>query len=146
MNGYLYSGSYSPSPEPLLSYTYSKEGSIPHPFNTPVFCDGMWTDCWPDTNSPPASDFYDGDGYDQNGFGRIAISRHGSNSAGTAPRNVAVGAPLPGSINIVFVEGHASIVKLGGLWQFEWHIGWVAPTAIPQSQIIQELEKLYKNE
>lgn len=131
LNGYLYSGSYSPSPEPPASYKYSKESSILHPYNTPVFCDGIWTDCWPDTNSPPASDLYDGNGSDQNGFGRITIARHGSNAAGAAPRNVTVGAPLPGSINMVLADGHATAVKLGGLWQFEWHVGWQAPATIP---------------
>jgi prepilin-type processing-associated H-X9-DG protein len=114
-----------------VSYKYSNESSILHPFNTPVFCDGIWTDCWPDTNSSPASDLYDGDGDDQNGFGRITIARHGSTAAASAPRNVAAGSPLPGLINIVFADGHATGVKLGGLWQFEWHVGWVAPATVP---------------
>ena len=131
LNGYLYSGSYSPSPEPPVSYKYGKESTILYPYNTPVFCDGIWTDCWPDTNSPPPSDLYDGSGYDQDGFGRIAIARHGSTAAEAAPRKLAVGAPLPGSINIVFADGHASGVKLGTLWQYDWHVGWAAPAAIP---------------
>ena len=114
-----------------MSYKYGKESSMLHPYNTPVFCDGIWTDCWPDTNSPPASDLYDGSGYDQDGFGRITIARHGSTAAEAAPRKVAVGAQLPGSINIVFADGHASGVKLGTLWQYDWHVGWSAPAAIP---------------
>jgi prepilin-type N-terminal cleavage/methylation domain-containing protein/prepilin-type processing-associated H-X9-DG protein len=131
LNGYLYSGSYSPPPTPPVSYKYGNESSIIHPFNTPVFCDGMWTDCWPNTNSPPASNLYNGNGGDQNGFGRITIARHGPTAAGSAPRNLVAGATLPGLNNIVFADGHASSEKLGNLWQLEWHVGWVAPATIP---------------
>jgi prepilin-type N-terminal cleavage/methylation domain-containing protein/prepilin-type processing-associated H-X9-DG protein len=131
LNGYLYSGSYSPPPLPPVNYKFGNESSIVHPFNTPVFCDGIWTDCWPDTNSPPASNLYNGNGGDQNGFGRITIARHGSTAAGSAPRNLVAGATLPGLNNIVFADGHASSMKLGNLWQLEWHVGWVAPATIP---------------
>ena len=131
LNGYLYSGNYSPSPVPPLNYKFSNESSILHPVITPVFCDGIWTDCWPDTNRPPASNLYAGNGNDQNGFGRITIARHGSTAAGSAPRNVAAGTTLPGTINSVFADGHASSVTLANLWQLEWHVGWVAPATVP---------------
>jgi len=131
-NGYLYSGTYVPPPAPPAGLNFGGEGSITQPSMTPVFSDGMWTDCWPQTNGLPPTDLYHGNGADQNGFGRICIARHGSVSAAQAPRNLPTGTSLAGigMINIVFVDGHSSSVPLQSLWSYNWNAGW-APSASP---------------
>ncbi len=39
--------------------------------------------------------------------------------------------PLPGFINISFMDGHAERASLEKLWGFTWHKDWVTPKLRP---------------
>lgn len=128
-NGWLYSGSYFQSSAP--KFQYRNEGDIIHPVLTPVLGDGMWVDAWPLAADRPARNLYTGDGV-AGGIGRYMIARHGSASAKAAPKNVPSGAKLPGSIEIVFSDGHVDLVPLEKLWTLMWHRDYQPPATRPQ--------------
>jgi prepilin-type N-terminal cleavage/methylation domain-containing protein len=128
MNGWTYSG------EGDLGYGdgtkhFSKEGQFQMPTKNPAFADCAWADGWPAATDVPARDLL----ADQSGsmMARFCIARHGS-ARRPPPRQVAPGAPLPGGINMVFVEGHVEAVKLDNLWQIYWHRGYVPPATRPR--------------
>jgi prepilin-type N-terminal cleavage/methylation domain-containing protein/prepilin-type processing-associated H-X9-DG protein len=130
-NGWLYSGTYNTAdtlgaPE---SWKYSSESSIRNVANTPLFGDAMWIDGWPRETEGPSKDLYNGNGGTQ--IGRFTIGRHGGTAAANAPRNIAASTGLPGGVNIIFTDGHASAVRMQQLWNLDWHAGWVPPGTIP---------------
>jgi prepilin-type processing-associated H-X9-DG protein len=110
---------------------YHKEASVTNPSMTPYFSDSIWVDCGPDETDAPSTDLYSGSDT-SGGMDRLTIARHGYKGPGAAPRNVPAGAPLVGSINLGFVDGHAGAVKLEQLWTLTWHNGWVTPATRPK--------------
>ena len=88
-------------------------------------------DCAPSEGDTPSRDLYSGSDF-SGGMDRLTIARHGYKAAGSAPKYVPPGAPLPGAINLGFVDGHAGAVKLEQLWTLTWHNGWVTPATRPQ--------------
>jgi prepilin-type N-terminal cleavage/methylation domain-containing protein/prepilin-type processing-associated H-X9-DG protein len=130
-NGWLYGGVYTTADIAGLpdSWKYSSESSVKMPANTPVFGDAMWIDAWPRETEGPSKDLYNGNGGTQ--IGRFTIARHGGTAAANAPRNITSSTGLPGSVNFVFVDGHASAIRMASLWNLDWHADWVPPGTIP---------------
>jgi prepilin-type N-terminal cleavage/methylation domain-containing protein/prepilin-type processing-associated H-X9-DG protein len=131
LNGWLYSGTYNVAD--ILGtpsdWKFPNETSVTTPSTTPLFADAMWIDGWPKETEGPSKDLYNGNA--NTDMGRFTIARHGGISPRSAPQNITSSAGLPGAINIAFVDGHASSVKLGNLWTLNWHAKWVEPAAIP---------------
>jgi prepilin-type N-terminal cleavage/methylation domain-containing protein/prepilin-type processing-associated H-X9-DG protein len=129
-NGWLYRGTYTVSD--LLgtpkSWKYSGEASVKNTSNTPLFGDAMWIDAWPRETEGPSKDLYNGNGNAD--MGRFTIARHGGSSPLSAPRNITSSSGLPGAINVAFVDGHATSVRLRNLWTLDWHADWVVPATI----------------
>ena len=125
-NGWLY---YDLSWEKQKVFT--KESAIESPSETPFLGDAMWVDSWPLATDRPARNLYEGDGV-AGGIGRYCIARHAVSSARAAPRKVAVGTPLPGTVNIACMDGHVETVKLDKLWDLRWHAGYVPPVSRPK--------------
>ena len=96
-----------------------------------MFADCVWADGWPVATDVPARDLLS-DLNSQSGsmMARCCIARHGS-ARRPPPRQVPAGAPLPGAINMVFMEGHVEAVKLDNLWQMYWHRDYVPPATRP---------------
>lgn len=137
---------------PSGSY-YRKDTNVRQPVITPLFGDGIKEDGWAQNNAvnvdaaswtpsgggSGVADLYHSD-YNSQYVARFLIARHGSFPAGSAPQNFQVtgsggnrnsgpGNPLPGAINMGFVDGHAENVKLFNLWSLAW-----SATSIPQGQ------------
>jgi len=111
-----------------LGVYFKRLANVPHPSQTPMMTDGFWLDTWfwgPPLPTTTPVDLYNGDA--NSGVGRLAVARHGSKSAASAPRNVPAGQPLPGSINMIIADGHAESVKLQNLNKFYWHAQYVLP-------------------
>ena len=123
MNGWLYTGLPDPN-----GFYFQKFSAVQNTSMTPFFCDSIWADVWPDEVSGPAKDLTRGAVNPD--MGRITIGRHGI-SPGNVPRNVSGTTPLPGSINIAFMDGHAERISLEKLWSLSWHLNWVQPTKRP---------------
>jgi len=123
MNGWLYSG----LPDPSGLY-FKKFSAVQHSALTPFFCDSIWADAWPDERSGPAIDLTRGALTPD--IGRITIARHGIPS-GAVPRKMMGTAPLPGFINIAFMDGHAERVSLEKLWGLYWYFNYQPPTNRP---------------
>ncbi len=80
------------------------------PADVPIYGDSVWVGSWPDSKDSAPIDFK-GSGYGGGTFphatgqfmARFAIDRHS------------------GGINIGYVDGHAGLVKIRGLWAANWH-------------------------
>jgi prepilin-type N-terminal cleavage/methylation domain-containing protein len=130
-NGWLYTGNYSSrivtgGPD---DWKYTSETSVRKPSSTPVFADAVWVDGWPKETDGPARDLYNGG---NNTFtARFTVARHIGVAPAAAPRNITATSGLVGGIDAVFVDGHASSVRLRDLWKLDWHNDWVTPSTIP---------------
>ena len=114
------------------NYLYTKETSVTDPTRAPIFMDAAWINLDPLESDAPARNLYDPvPSQSPEGMPRACVARHGNRSALAAPQNVAVGAPLPGSIDMGFVDGHVEPVKLQNLWGIYWHLNWVVPATRP---------------
>jgi len=116
------------------TWLYTKESSIQRPVMTPMFCDAVWVDLWPQETDTPARNLFTGD-YGTGGttgMTRCTTPRHGNvSSAGAAPRNVVAGQKLPGAIEIGMADGHVELARLENLWTYAWHRDYVAPLVRP---------------
>lgn len=111
-------------------WSFRNEAALQKPTMTPVFMDSVWLNLDPIETDQPARNLYTGDG-SKEGMQRVTIARHGSMSAGAAPRSVLPGQKLPGNIIMSFTDGHAESVKLESLWTFYWHRDWQPPAIRP---------------
>lgn len=117
-NGWMYSGDWPDGAGlfPLVKNAFRNESEFAQPSRIPVFCDAMWVDAWPQARDGRAPNILVGDTGLNAGMSRIAIARHAVNP-GSVPRSLPRGSRLPGSINLVFVDGHAEGVPLMKLWE-----------------------------
>lgn len=132
INGFFYAGGWiKAQPDGFLDYNdaFLKESSVTRPALTPVFCDSMWVDVWPQTNSPPCANLARGTWTTQ--MGRITIARHG-NRPSPVPTAFPANQKLPGAINVACFDGHAQTVPLENLWTLYWNTGWQVPNPRPQ--------------
>jgi prepilin-type N-terminal cleavage/methylation domain-containing protein/prepilin-type processing-associated H-X9-DG protein len=121
------------------SYLFQSQTAIRWPVQTPMFCDGVWLNLDPLNNDAPPSNFYQPVTSSQlatlEGMQRVCIARHGGVSAGSAPRNVpppvSPNPPLPGRIDMSFVDGHVESVLTQNLWNYYWHMNWTPPNPNP---------------
>ena len=123
MNGWLYTGLPDTN-----GYYFKRFSAVQNASTTPFFCDSIWADVWPDEKSGPAIDLTRGALTPD--MGRITIARHGI-LPGNVPRNMVGTTPLPGSINLSFMDGHAGRASLESLWSFSWHFNYVPPQIRP---------------
>jgi prepilin-type N-terminal cleavage/methylation domain-containing protein len=127
-NAWLYSDNQGASPD--ASKLFIKESAIEKPSLTPVFCDSVWLNFWPQTNDPPARNLLNPTYTASIGMSRITIPRHGRGPA-SPPQNWPRGQPLPGGINLGLADGHAALVPLENLWNYYWSLGWQPPPTRP---------------
>ena len=130
INGYLYHN----SPVPDSSHLFGKVDSIFQPTSVPVFCDAAWCDYWMDPSKTPSANLnlLTGEGDPNcpfsgsapiNGPNRILVSRHPLKSGKTTFMQ-----PIPGSINVSYVDGHAALFKFQDWGNLIWYKNYV-PTA-----------------
>jgi prepilin-type N-terminal cleavage/methylation domain-containing protein len=113
-----------------MAQAFEKDTGVESPVKTPYFADSVWVDGWPSETDAPARNLYTG-GNDAS-MQRFNIARHGGNGPAAAPRNIAAGVPLPGKINVGFIDAHVEAVKLENLWTLYWHKRWVTPNQRPR--------------
>ena len=107
LNGWLYLG-LDPAVVPgAVTRRISSLRDTESPSETPAFADSWWVDGWPKSNDKPPTTYDGGEGwgYDDN-MRRFCMKRHGW------------------GVNAVFLDGHASTVKLPDLWKLRWHKGY----------------------
>jgi prepilin-type N-terminal cleavage/methylation domain-containing protein/prepilin-type processing-associated H-X9-DG protein len=133
LNGWLYDRPMYGA-ENYPDFMMSKQSMILKPSQTPVFCDSLWVDFWPQETDKPGSNLYDDDGnvFASTGMERSTVARHAAGNSSSAPRNFDITRRLPGAINIGFADGHVELVKLENLWQLYWHLNWQPPATRPQ--------------
>jgi len=126
MNGWLYSN----HPYENQALYFRKEVNIRQPVQTPVFFDAAYLDTWIEVSSTitPNLDLMLGtpDDVPKTKMDRIMVARHPL-KRGTAKFNQ----PIPGSIDMVFADGHAQAVKLQDIKTLTWHKGWTAHITNP---------------
>ena len=112
---------------------FGGDAGVRHPTQTPEFMDALYPDLWPYQGNQPDWNgtwwLYDENnnvnpttaGNIQQGMMRCLIQRHGGLPLTS---HVAVSdqvRPLPGGINVAFVDGHVKYVKLDDLWLLYWN-------------------------
>jgi prepilin-type N-terminal cleavage/methylation domain-containing protein/prepilin-type processing-associated H-X9-DG protein len=133
-NGWLYSSPnlFTIGPEDLLGasplWQYKTESSVLNPTTVPVLADSVTWDSFPFETQGPAKDLYNGCCDVGRDMARYTVARHGSRAPGRLSISTSVG--IPGSINVLFFDGHASSTKLSDLWTLNWHAGWTPPASI----------------
>ncbi len=130
MNGWIYSDSGAGTGGNDAGKYFRSDSTILMPSRTPFFMDAMWPDLWPLATDGAASDIYAGD-VNVAGMARCTLPRHGGRSASVTPHTPRTPQPMPGAINLSFADGHVELSKLGGLWDFQWHLGYVVPVKHP---------------
>jgi hypothetical protein len=132
VNGWLY-WSRTQNPEVLdPEKSFGVESAIRVPPRTPVFADSVWCFVAPSATDVPSRDLFEGGNDPNASMQRVTIARHGLSNPKSAPRALSPGADLPGSITIVFYDGHAESVRLENLWLLDWHKDYVAPATRPR--------------
>jgi prepilin-type N-terminal cleavage/methylation domain-containing protein/prepilin-type processing-associated H-X9-DG protein len=114
-NGYLYRDCSGGN----ASEYWGRESTIAQPVLTPVFCDAVWADYWFDasTHPTPNLDLIQGDGNDPPNSipDRILVARHPMK-----PGKATLRQPIQGSINMCFVDGHASLFRFSDWGTLLW--------------------------
>jgi prepilin-type N-terminal cleavage/methylation domain-containing protein len=135
LNGWLYSNltnRMGSMPGEDQASIFAQESDVSKPSQTPLFTDGVWVDCWPRINDPPADNLYAG--YHGSGFngkiGRLTIPRHGFIPS-KAPVDFDTFQMMPGAINVACFDGHVELSKLENLWNYYWNKNWVPPNPRP---------------
>ena len=106
-NGWLYDKTaYGARGNP--EFMISKESTIQHPSETPVFLDCIWVDLWPLETDPPSDDLYYGT-WSEGGMPRCTIVRHGGGNPASAPRVFDTSQRMPGAINVGMADGHVEL-------------------------------------
>jgi prepilin-type N-terminal cleavage/methylation domain-containing protein/prepilin-type processing-associated H-X9-DG protein len=141
-NGWFYSSSFPASFLPANaspSEAFRKDSLARHPVETPLFADGIWADAWPTpTDSPRAGGSCNlQTGYQTGttggqGLDRYLIARHGPHRVNPPPTSWNTAQPLPGGINMVFLDGHVEAVSLERLWSLYWNNDWQIPSPRPR--------------
>jgi len=140
LNGWLYqwsgplqaAGSLWLSPNAGTNF-FGSTAMVAHPRQTPEFMDAYWPDLWPYQNGPDfAANWYPYDMHEfagdntppYNGMARCFMMRHGNRPPLASPPGYAISRvvkPMPGGINVSFVDGHASYTRLDDLWLLYWN-------------------------
>jgi len=138
INGWFYAGGWSVG----ITGTYNaaqearafrKEGSVQQPTLSPVFCDSIWVDAWPQETDRPWPNLQTGNIATVGGIGgmpRLMIARHKRPSPVPTAQNTAQ--RLPGAVNVGFFDGHVEQVPLENLWTLYWAQNWQVPSPRPQ--------------
>ncbi|MGB7768151.1 MAG: prepilin-type N-terminal cleavage/methylation domain-containing protein [Verrucomicrobiia bacterium] len=110
---------------------FGSTAAVTHPSFTPMFVDALWPDMWPYAQGPdtlPTWWLYDenyqagNNTFSYKGMARCCLERHGERPPLTG--FVAIKHtvhPLPGGVNVSFVDGHASYTGLDNLWLLYWN-------------------------
>jgi prepilin-type N-terminal cleavage/methylation domain-containing protein/prepilin-type processing-associated H-X9-DG protein len=134
-NGWLYSSPnlFQIGPQDLLgaptTWQYRTEASVLMPASVPVMGDAVIWDSFPFETQGPSKDLYNGNPDVGKDMGRYTIARHGGKAPG--PLTISTSTGMPGSINLLFYDGHVVVTKLTDLWSQNWHFGWNTPDTLP---------------
>jgi len=141
LNGWLFAGGWTkgitgtadPAQE---ARAFREESSVQRPTLSPVFCDSIWVDAWPQETDRPWPDLtqrvnnYQNTGIKVGGMARMMVARHKRPNA--VPTGLNTAQRLPGAINIGFFDGHVEQVPLENLWTLCWALNWQPPATRPQ--------------
>ena len=126
MNKWLAPKAGMPNTTQHPEWLITKDVLIQQAVLTPMFMDSVWINLDPKEQDPPPNSLYD-PGISNDGMPRVCIARHDSTASGALGHSP--GQPLPGSIELGFVDGHAENIKLERLWLLYWHLNWQLPTS-----------------
>lgn len=119
---------------PGWSNHFLAESQIEEPAMTPTLADGIAWGTQPlAMDGPPLHPsglYLEEPVGPTSGMAVVLIARHGSRP-GSIPDHWPAGEPLPGAINVSFVDGHARLVPLERLWSLSWNRGYEPPAKRP---------------
>ena len=135
LNGWFYSGDWPSGAGlfPLVRNAFRLGSDVRHSSESPIFCDSMWVDAWPQERDRPASNLAAGNAGENAGMARITLARHKYPAGNLVlPSTRYRDKPLPGAITMVFFDGHAAMAVNEKLWEYKWHKNWKNPGKRPR--------------
>ena len=136
LNGWFYAGDWNQAwitqHGMARNLAFKLDSDVRHTSESPIFCDSMWVDAWPLERHRPASNLALGS-TENAGMSRITMARHKYPAGNLSlPSSKYRDKPLPGAINLVFYDGHASLTPNEKLWEYQWHKNWKNPAKRPR--------------
>lgn len=110
------------------SLSWFNESQIEYPSRTPILADSISYAIIGRADNLPSSDIITAGRRDD--LASVAIPRHG-NRPKHIPGAWPISKPLPGAVNVSFVDGHVELVRPDSIWQFYWHHGYRPPSKRP---------------
>jgi prepilin-type processing-associated H-X9-DG protein len=114
-------------------YHFVSDSDVEKPSATPLLMDSVGPCTFPAAWAVPATDLFNGWTFPdvtEDAMNPITIPRHGRRPT-PVPTHWPISRPLPGAINVAFVDGHGELVPLEALWQLYWHKEYVPPAKRP---------------
>jgi prepilin-type N-terminal cleavage/methylation domain-containing protein/prepilin-type processing-associated H-X9-DG protein len=111
----------------LLDDVFRVENDVGRPELTPVLGDGVAAQAMAHASDLPPRNFSCRSAV---GMGVWVVPRHGSLPR-TLPHDWLRTALLPGSVNMIFYDGHAESQRVERLWSLYWHGNYVVPNKRP---------------
>jgi prepilin-type processing-associated H-X9-DG protein len=133
MNGWLLLGNRPDTfvnlDTPLWPEFFSRESEVSHPEATPTIGDGI--DSWgmPQASDKPPRNLVTPE-TGAGTMGLFCVPRHGRRPSSVS-RSWPSDQPLPGAINVSFLDGHGETVPLDRLWRLHWHRDYKMPLRRP---------------
>ena len=138
LNGWLIPGQppytfVDPNLSPAWQEAFRGESDVRTPAQVPIVGDGVWFIGFPTASDPPPDDLVSPApklGRAIASIDYFCVPRHGQ-SPSPIPRNWLPENPLPGAINVSFLDGHSELTPLERLWQLQWHSRYEPPIKRP---------------
>ena len=138
----LYGGSYGYnqwlSTHRVHPFSINREfktiSEIARPTLTPIFADSMWLGTWPlATDGSQGFNGYFGNLTSSGStyMHRYMIARHAFSPKDRQAVDVPGGTKIGGAVNMIYVDGHVSLVQIPRLWEQHWHKDYIPPNNPP---------------
>jgi prepilin-type N-terminal cleavage/methylation domain-containing protein/prepilin-type processing-associated H-X9-DG protein len=133
LNGWFYSDSDGSMFKSGVNYVTASD--VRQVSKTPVLCDELWVDGWPNVTDTRSPNLYtltwsQSGGTAGTGMWRYLVARHGEVPSSGPTKVNRASQPMKGAVNVAFFDGHVEMVPLESMWSLYWSQGW-APRASP---------------
>jgi len=131
VNGWFFYSALKPVDPLFAPKFFITESVMQQPSLAPVLIDSVADMVIPQAyHVPPIDLFYGAGPGAPGGSFQLIVPRHGRRP-GNVSRSWPANQPLPGAVNVGFLDGHSEQIRLEKLWYLYWHRDYVPPAKRP---------------